>query len=221
MESWQLYLIDFAIVAIVFAVALVYMQVKRGQYQREADRCIQAEIILETGKSEFHTVPCKERDEWVTVKGIDYHIDIDHRRWGRHPRVPWLGFKSMQVDIRKETWFKDDPNPAYRAKKKLSFPKGFVLGERPLTVEEREKLLLSEEERQKGVSVLTGAEVNAKTKEAAAIFAGLQANELEANQKVLTTAITNMLAKTPAYVFFIVIAAIGIVGLVMQYRAGG
>jgi hypothetical protein len=216
MESWWFYLMDAAIVAIVVAVAFGYQNIKRGQYQKEADRCIQAEIILETGKSEFYTVPCKERDEWVTVKGMDYHIDIDHRRWGKHPRVPWLGFKSMQTDIRKETWFKDDPNPAYRAKKKLVVP-----GDRPLTVQEREALLLTDEERQKGVSVLTSAEVNAKTKEAAAIFAGLQANELEANQKVLTTAITNMLAKMPAYVFFFIIIALGVVGLVMQYRAGG
>ena len=87
--SWFVYLMNIAILAIVAIVIFVYMNVKRGQYLKEATVCIQAEIILETGHSEYYTVRCRANDEWVKIGNRRYKLDIKRRQWGLHPRLPF------------------------------------------------------------------------------------------------------------------------------------
>jgi len=111
---WFIHLMNLAIVAIVGIVVLVAVFMKRGQYMKTAQRCIQAEIILSTGHSEFHTVRCGINDEWVHIGGFDYKLDPKIRRWGLHPRLPFMGLGTLQCQIRKEVWKKDNPNAYYR-----------------------------------------------------------------------------------------------------------
>jgi hypothetical protein len=113
---WFVGLMDLAVLAIVALVVLVYIQIRRNQYRREAHQCIQVEILLSTGHSEFHTVKCGISDEWVEIEGIRYKLDKEIRRWGSHPRLPFMGLSTLQCDIRKEMFHKDDPNSIYRAK---------------------------------------------------------------------------------------------------------
>ena len=139
--SWFTILMDLAILAIVGIVALIYINYKRGQYQRAAVRCIRAEVVQPTGWSKFYIVPCEPDAKSVTVDGLSYFLDFpetevivgaaqidrgkgnpgkgekekeapaNQRRWGRHPMVPFLGLTTMQVPIRIETWYLDNPIP--------------------------------------------------------------------------------------------------------------
>lgn len=113
---WFVHLMNVAILAIIGVVVLIAIYVKRGHYMRDATRCIQAEILLSTGWPEYHTVRCGASDEWVTIKGYAYKLDPTKRGWGLHPRIPFLGLTALQVAIRKETWYKDNPNPVHRDK---------------------------------------------------------------------------------------------------------
>lgn len=111
---WFVHLMNVAILAIIGVVVLVAIFVKKRQYQKEARRCVQAEILLSTGWPEYHTVRCGVNDAWVKLKGFEYKLNPLKTRWGMHPRVPFLGLSDLQVPIRRETWYKDDPNPIYR-----------------------------------------------------------------------------------------------------------
>ena len=113
---WFVHLMNVAILAIIGVVVLVAIYVKRGHYQRDAARCIQAEILLSTGWPEYHTVRCGPSDEWIRVGGYEYKLDPKKRRWGLHPRLPFLGLAALQVPIRRETFYKDNPDPVYRDK---------------------------------------------------------------------------------------------------------
>jgi hypothetical protein len=111
---WFVYLMNLAILAIVAMIVLIYMRVKDGQYLREAEGCIQAEIIMPTGHSKFYTVKCGVNDEWIEVAGGRYKLNKDKREWGLHPRLPFMGIRSLQRQIRKETWYLDNPDPAHK-----------------------------------------------------------------------------------------------------------
>ena len=113
---WFVHLMNLAILAIVGVIILVYIQVKKGEYLKEAQTCIQCEILLSTGHCEFHTVKCNVSDEWVKIDNFEYKLHPTYRRWGVHPRLPFMGLRTLQVPIRKETWMKDVPDPYYREK---------------------------------------------------------------------------------------------------------
>jgi len=165
---WFLHLMNLAILAILGVIVLVAILVKKGQYQRVAARCIQAELKTATGWSEYHTVRCGINDTFVTIGKGEYKLDPNHREWGRHPRLPFMGLASLQEPIRRATWFKDNPNiPAYG---KSSPPE------------------------------ITAAEIQAKSREAAAIAAGAEIVEIEARQRQLVDAITNQPNKLVVYV---------------------
>ena len=112
---WFVHLMNVAILAIIGVVVLVAIFLKKRRYQSEASRCVQAEILLSTGWPEYHTVRSGANDEWLKVKGCEYKLNPKQRRWGLHPRVPFLGLSDLQVPIRRETWYKDNPNPVYRS----------------------------------------------------------------------------------------------------------
>ena len=111
---WFVHLMNVAILAIIGIVVLVAIFMKKRRYQREVIRCIQAEILLSTGWPEYHIVKCGVDDEWVKIKGFEYKLNPEKTRWGLHPRVPFMGLRDLQVPIRKETWYKDNPDPVYR-----------------------------------------------------------------------------------------------------------
>lgn len=111
---WFVHLMNIAILAIVAVIVLSYIQVKKGQYLREAATCIQCEIKMPTGHDEYHTVPLVVSAEWVEIKGINYNLPKEVKNWGLHPRLPFMGLRSLQVQIRKCTWYFDNPNPYYR-----------------------------------------------------------------------------------------------------------
>lgn len=113
---WFVHLMNLAILAIVAVVILVVKDVKKGQYQREARRCVQVELKLSTGWSDYFTVPCGMNDAWVTVKGCRYKLNPKKISWGLHPRLPFMGLASLQIPIRKETFYKDNSNPAFQDK---------------------------------------------------------------------------------------------------------
>ena len=111
---WFVHLMNIAILAIVGIIILAYIQTKKGQYLTEAARCIQCEIKMPTGHDEYYTVPLEVSAEWVEIKGIKYNLPKDVKNWGLHPRLPFMGLHSLQVQIRKCTWYFNNPNPYYR-----------------------------------------------------------------------------------------------------------
>ena len=173
---WFVHLMNLAILSIVGVVIAVAILVKKGQYQKEAAKCIQAEMLTATGWPEYHTVKCGINDEWVKVGNGEYKLDPNHKRWGFHPRLPFMGLASLQVPIRRETWYKDAP------KSLPVFP-------------------------QQNSPEITAAEIQAKTREAAAIAAGAEIVEIEARQRQLVDAITNQPNKMVVYV------GLGIIGI--------
>ena len=205
---WFVYLMNLAILAIVAIVVFVWMNVKRGQYLKEAAKCIQAEIIPETGQSRYYTVPLGANDEWVRIGNKRYKIDKTRRRWGVHPRLPFIGLRTMQVPIRKETWYEDDPNPAYRLKV-------------PLSGKKEEDNLLTPEQRQQAENTLTAAEVDAMVREETAVQAAAEAIETQHRQKELTNAIANQPNKMVVYILAGAAAFSGIVLLVQRIVLGG
>jgi hypothetical protein len=111
---WFVHLMNLAILAIVGIVIMVAILFKKGQYQKEAAKCVQAELLTATGWPEFHTVKCGINDAFVQVGNGQYKLDPNHKEWGSHPRLPFMGLASLQAPIRKGTWFKDNPNvPLY------------------------------------------------------------------------------------------------------------
>lgn len=109
--SWFVYLLDFAVLAIICAGIIAWILVKRGQYQKEAEKSIRAEIILPSGWSEYHVVPCDINAKTVSVSDFVYFLDPQRRRYGKHPLNPFMGLPWLQVPIRIETWFQDNPEP--------------------------------------------------------------------------------------------------------------
>ena len=109
--GWFVYLMNLAILAVVGIIVLVVIQVKKGQYLKESERRIQAEVWLPTGHREYHTVPCDMNAKTVTVGSYTYHLNPNRIRWGRHPRLPFMGLASMQVPIRLESWFQNIKEP--------------------------------------------------------------------------------------------------------------
>lgn len=109
--AWFIYLIDGAIFAIIGIAVLVAIFVKRGKYQKAAEKCIRAEIQLPTGWSEFHVVPCDINAKSVTIKDFIYTLDPARRRYGKYPSNPFLGLSWLQVPIRIETWYQDITEP--------------------------------------------------------------------------------------------------------------
>lgn len=165
---WFVHLMNLAILAIVGVVILVAILVKKGQYQKEAAKCIQVELLTATGWPEYHTVRCGIDDAWVKVGNAQYKLNPDQKRWGFHPRLPLMGLASLQAPIRKETFYKDNPNY-------VAFP-------------------------EKKAPEITAAEIQAKTREAAAIAAGAEIVEIEARQHQLVEAIANQPNKMVVYV---------------------
>jgi hypothetical protein len=109
--SWYIYLLDGAILAIIGMVLMVVVIFKRGKYQKEAEQCIRCEIHLPTGWSEYYVVPCDISAKCVTVKDFIYTIDPHQRRYGKHPLNPFLGLGMLQVPVRIESWYQDNPEP--------------------------------------------------------------------------------------------------------------
>lgn len=175
---WFLHLMNLAILAIVGLFLVVAILVKKGQYQREAAKCIQAEILTATGWPEYHTVRCSINDEFVKIGQGSYKLNPGLRRWGLHPRLPFMGLASLQQPIRKETFYKDNPNY-------IVFP-GQPSAE------------------------ITAAEVEAKSREAAAIGAAAEVVEIEAQQRRVVDAIANQPNKMVVYVGLVTII-IGVV----------
>lgn len=108
---WFVYLIDFAVLAIFGMIALIFIFIKRNQYQKEAVHKIRAEIRLATGWSEYFVIPCEENDKSVTIDNFIYMLDPKKRRFGKHPMNPFMGLSWLQVPVRCETWDKDCPDP--------------------------------------------------------------------------------------------------------------
>lgn len=113
---WFVHLMNIAILAIVGVIVLGYIQAKKGQYLREAATQIQCEIKMPTGHDEYYTVPLEVSAEWVEIKGVKYNLPKgkEVKNWGMHPRLPFMGLRSLQVQIRKCTWYFNNPNPFYR-----------------------------------------------------------------------------------------------------------
>ena len=118
--EWFVYLMNLAILAVLGLIVVIAILRKRGQYQRETQKCTQCEIRQPTGWSEFYTVPCAINAKTVDVAGGTYRLNPEKRSWGLHPRLPFLGLSSLQVPIRKETWYKDNPEPIKDPKQNLS-----------------------------------------------------------------------------------------------------
>jgi len=109
--GWFVYLMNLAILAVVGIIVLVVIQVKKGQYLKDAAGKIQVEIWLATGYREYHTIPCDLNAKTITIGGSTYTLNPNRMRWGRHPRLPFMGLASMQVPIRLESWFQGVKEP--------------------------------------------------------------------------------------------------------------
>ena len=109
--GWFVYLMNLAILAIVGVIVAVAILHKRGQYQKEATGRIQVEIWLTTGYREYHTIPCDLNAKTVTIGSSTYYLNPGRIRWGRHPRLPFMGLASMQVPVRLESWFQGVAEP--------------------------------------------------------------------------------------------------------------
>ena len=109
--GWFVYLMNLAVLAIVGIIVLVYIRVKMGQYLKDAAGKIQVEIWLTTGYREYHTIPCDLNAQTVTIGSSTYYLNPQRIRWGRHPRLPFMGLASMQVPIRLESFFQGIKEP--------------------------------------------------------------------------------------------------------------
>ena len=204
--SWFTILMDLAILAIVGIVALIYINYKRGQYQREAVRCIRAEIVQPTGWSKFYIAPCEPDAKSVTVDGLHYFLDFpeaevpikdnpgkgekrkeapaNQRRWGRHPMVPFLGLTTMQVPIRIESWYLGNPIPVRQG-----------------AVPSPEYMAMEIEAMKRGAIAAAGT---------------IKLAETEARQKELANAIGNQPNKTYVYAGIVaILIAVIVVGVLM------
>lgn len=111
MDQWVTYVVDVAILLVIALAIMIAIFVKRNRYQREAETCIRAEIQLPTGWSKYYVVECDPNDKTISVENFLYALDPKNKRFGRHPLVPFMGLRILQVPIRVETWALDNPNP--------------------------------------------------------------------------------------------------------------
>ena len=109
--QWFIYLIDLAVLAIVAIGLLVFIFIKRQQYQKEAEHSILAEIQLPTGWSEYYVVPCEPNAKSVNIGNFTYLLDPEKKRFTKYPMKPFLGLSWLQVPIRTESWYQDNPEP--------------------------------------------------------------------------------------------------------------
>ena len=116
---WFVYLMNLAVLAIVGIIVLVVIQVKKNQYLKDAAGKIQVEIWLTTGYREYHTIPCDLNAKTITVGSSTYILNPKRIRWGRHPRLPFMGLASMQVPIRLESWFQGVKEPIAHPKEEV------------------------------------------------------------------------------------------------------
>ncbi len=132
--AWFVYLMNGAILAILAVVALVAILVKRNQYAKEAKECILVEILMPTGWSVYRVVKPLP-DGWVKVGKGDYKLAVGEdnpgtltdeercqrrkeyklntaaKRWAYYPMRPFLGLKALQVPIRTESFYYNNPEP--------------------------------------------------------------------------------------------------------------
>ena len=109
--GWFVHLMNIGILALIATGAMIAILYKRGQYQKQAQVCIRAEIQLPTGWNEYHTVECDFNAKSLDIENFTYLLNSAHRRWDKHPRNPILGLTWLQVPIRIESWEKDNPEP--------------------------------------------------------------------------------------------------------------
>lgn len=120
--QWFVWIIDAAVIAVVGMFAMVFILYKRGVYQKKAVTCILAEILLPSGWPQYHIVPCAIDSRSISIdQGVDkdgkplgdfvYMLNPKRRRYTLYPQNPIMGLKWLQVPIRTETWFQDNPEP--------------------------------------------------------------------------------------------------------------
>jgi len=104
-------LIDGIVVCIVIVALFTIYTYKRNKYAKDAQTLLRAEIELPTGWTMCRFVDWDINTEEIDVDGKIYSLNPNKTRWSKYPLVPFLGLKSMQVPIRTEYWYEDNPNP--------------------------------------------------------------------------------------------------------------
>lgn len=137
--SWFIHLMNVAIVAIVGCVVLGIIFWKKNQYARQSQGRLMAEVKQPGGWPKYYVVRYSEDAKWVRLGRGDYMLpkgvrdnpenpedmsDVDRckqrgeyllkpsiKEWDWYPRRPFLGLRWLQVPIRKQSWYLDDPTP--------------------------------------------------------------------------------------------------------------
>lgn len=105
--AWFIYLVDAAIIALLFAVGLIVIFIQKGRYQKQAKKCIQVEIIRPTGWSSYYTPEINDNAKTIEIDNFIYVLDTEKRRWSLHPRNPIMNLSWLQAPIRKASFFQD------------------------------------------------------------------------------------------------------------------
>ena len=127
--AWFPHLLNLAILAIVGIVVLGFIFYYRGRYAKEALGRVMVEIWMPSGWSNYYVVR-PTMDGWVNVGAGAYklapqvpdktdnpgeekknRIITPAKRWDMYPRRPFLGLKLLQVPIRKESFYWNNPDP--------------------------------------------------------------------------------------------------------------
>lgn len=185
-------LIDIFIIMVAVTAVVILYHIKRNKYAREASHNIMCEIEQPTGFCEYHVLPCDLSADSVTINNIVYFLNPEHIRWGKYPLMPFMGFQSLQVPIRKEQWYQDNPNPKYAWTEEDGLP-----------------------------YYVTGAIIDAKVKEIQASMIGMDIQEAEERQAELTYAITNQPNKLVVYILLgTTIVTLGVLSLMVAQIGG-
>lgn len=192
LPSWVVYFIDiFILMAVALGLAITILY-KRSKYMKEAENCIRAEIEQPTGWTKYVTTVCDMNAKTITIDLFDYVLHPKKTRWGKHPRIPFAGITWLQVPIRVEKWFQDNPNPI-----------------QPPNPPEEEKYFV------------TAAEIKAISREMQAAEAGMEIQEAEARQKELTDTIARMPHKMIVYIALGACVIFSFIGLAIVAQLGG
>jgi hypothetical protein len=126
--QWFPIMMNLAILAIVGVVIFALIFHYRGKYENEARGRVMVELKMPSGWSQYYVVK-PLTDGWVDLgkfgvyklapqipnreekKGNPSAVITPSKQWDMYPRRPFLGMRRLQVPIRKEEFYLNNPEP--------------------------------------------------------------------------------------------------------------
>ena len=138
--QWFPIMMNLAILAIVGVVIFALIFHYRGKYENEARGRVMVEIKMPSGWSQYYVVKpmtdgcvdlgkighyklapqVPDRDKSET-KGNPNPVITPSKQWDMYPRHPFLGMRRLQVPIRREEFFLNNPEPITWPENRITF----------------------------------------------------------------------------------------------------